>query len=324
MARLYGSRDTKATQLSTVYLPVDGKAKQINKIYGSVNGQTRLIFNHFTPPPPKPAISMVGVYYDEGVMVSIGDQLMYEIEYSNNTAEIADMKIRVSHLNADLVESSIEPTTNEADTTTFSLGSVSPGDSGTFTFTIMVRDDSPLSVTDATNGFVLTVSAKVYFDGQDGGIVQITNPIPGLNETYIEQLEGSTASGKPTLKWKEEGILYGDTVYVGSEITYSIKYMNGHKDKQPVLIMIGLDQGTDYDKDGSSTNFTYDEKRHNIVAQINDVPGGSGGSEEFKVKVIERALPFGFVSMQATIRVGNNVSAKTIIIENSVAWVQKT
>lgn len=50
-AKLYGSRGTKATQLSKVYLPVDGKAKQINKIYGSVNGQTKLIFNHFTAPP---------------------------------------------------------------------------------------------------------------------------------------------------------------------------------------------------------------------------------------------------------------------------------
>lgn len=50
--KLYGSKSSKATQLSKIYLPQDGKAKQINKIYGSVNGQTKLIFNHFTAPPP--------------------------------------------------------------------------------------------------------------------------------------------------------------------------------------------------------------------------------------------------------------------------------
>ena len=256
-------------------------------------------------------------------MVSIGDQLMYEIEYSNNTtAEIADVKILVSHLNADWVESSIEPTINEADTATFSLGSLSSGDSGTFTFTIMVRDDSPLSVIDVTNGFVLTVSAKVYSDGQDGDTIQITNPVPGLNETYIEQPKGATASGKPTLKWKEEGMLYGDTVHVGSEITYSIKYMNGHKDKQPVSIVVALDPGTDYVEYGSSTNFTYDERAHRIIAQINDVLGGSGGSEVFKVKVLEMALPAGYVSMQARIRVGNDPFAQTIIIENPAPWAE--
>lgn len=62
--KLYGSRGTKATQLSKVYLPVDGKAKQINKIYGSVNGQTRLIFNHYTAPPLIERLTYMQDVYD--------------------------------------------------------------------------------------------------------------------------------------------------------------------------------------------------------------------------------------------------------------------
>ena len=235
-----------------------------------------------------------------GTAVKAGDEVTYEVSYSNYRPEASDVVI------TDELDKNVEFVSADnngkydADThtITWTLSKVpaagSDGSAGKVTFTVKVLK-SAMKSADGPGKIENEASVKV---GNDKAVKtnNVENPVPE-SPVKTEPKPGEDAGVRP-----------------GDKIDYEISYENYKSEASDVVITDRLDENLAYVS--SSDDGT--EKDGTVTWVIKNVPAGSKGSVSLRVEVLDGAKAAGLVSNTADVEVGHDPVFRTNTIENPV------
>ncbi len=266
-------------------------------------------------------INDVVIETTDGVTVEVGDEITYEIAYTNHTADRVDVTI------ADELDGGVDYVSAtdggqydpNAHTVTWTIEGVAPFTSGSVTLTVKVNetakevgDDEDLATVDNTATVTIgnnssETTTPVEIPVKDDEPADPTKEATQINDTVIETTDGVT-------------------VEVGDEITYEIAYTNHTADRVDVTIRDVLDGGVDYvgaTGDPTEGNITavYDEETHTVTWTIKDVAPFTDGSVTLTVEVNEDAKKtepgeeLATVDNTAYVSIGDNAEVESNPVE---------
>ena len=266
-------------------------------------------------------INDVVIETTDGVTVEVGDEITYEIAYTNHTADRVDVTI------ADELDGGVDYVSAtdggqydpNAHTVTWTIEGVAPFTSGSVTLTVKVNetakevgDDEDLATVDNTATVTIgnnssETTTPVEIPVKDDEPADPTKEATQINDTVIETTDGVT-------------------VEVGDEITYEIAYTNHTADRVDVTIRDVLDGGVDYagatgDPTDGNVTAVYDEETHTVTWTIKDVAPFTDGSVTLTVEVNEDAKKtepgeeLATVDNTAYVSIGDNAEVESNPVE---------
>ena len=266
-------------------------------------------------------INDVVIETTDGVTVEVGDEITYEIAYTNHTADRVDVTI------ADELDGGVDYVSAtdggqydpNAHTVTWTIEGVAPFTSGSVTLTVKVNetakevgDDEDLATVDNTATVTIgnnssETTTPVEIPVKDDEPADPTKEATQINDTVIETTDGVT-------------------VEVGDAITYEIAYTNHTADRVDVTIRDVLDGGVDYvgatgDPTEGNVTAVYDEETHTVTWTIKDVAPFTDGSVMLTVEVNEDAKKtepgeeLATVDNTAYVSIGDNAEVESNPVE---------
>jgi len=235
-----------------------------------------------------------------GTAVRIGEEVTYEVSYSNYRPEASDVIITDElDKNVEFVSADNSGRYDaETHTIKWTLSKVpaagSDGSAGKVSCKVKVLE-SAMKSADGPGKIENEASVKV---GNDKAVKtnKVENPVPE-SPVKTEPKPGEDAGVRP-----------------GDKIDYEISYENYKSEASDVVITDRLDENLAYVS--SSDDGT--EKDGTVTWVIKNVPAGSKGSVSLKVEVLDGAKAAGLVSNTADVQVGHDPVFRTNTIENPV------
>ncbi len=286
----------KVNETALVYDEVTNSAKV--QVENDAEQETKEVVNPVEDPKdPTKAVDtdQDDEFEDDGVPVSVGDEVTYEITYKNGHSEAATVTITdVLDVGLTFVSATDGGTYDEdSRTITWTLEDVEAYQDGSVTFTATVNEDAV--VKDEVDN---TASVQIGNDPEvDTNVVE--NP--------LEDPEDPT---------KGVDVGNGTEVGVGDELIYTISYKNPHGAEATVTITDVLDEGLDFVS--ATEGGTYDEDTRTVTWIIKNVPAYTAGTVDVAVKVNENALVKDEVDNTASVQFDHDPSVDTNVVENPI------
>lgn len=227
-----------------------------------------------------------------GSKVSAGDEITYEITYTNFDVEEADITI------TDELPDGVDHVLGGnyyADTHTviWTKPDVPGGESGKVSLVVRVNDSAVVKVEN---------SATVKVGNNEARITNIVrNPV--TPEDPVKSVPDTSAAGYG-----------GSAVGLGDEITYDISYSNYAETAATIAITDRLPAGVDFVS--ATAGSVYDDLNYVVTWTLPDVPSGESGKVSLVVRVNESAVVK--IENEAAVQVGENSPLTTNIVENPV------
>ena len=224
----------------------------------------------------------------DGRLVSVGEELTYELTWVNNTD--GDASVSVTDALPDGVEfvsASDGGALGDNGKVTWDLGTKAANTSGSVTLTVRVMGkDGPAGVDRIDNTGTITVGGNSY----DTDTVTVWTPRKSVS-----------ASG---------GASASDGVAVGDVLEFGIGYRNDGDERADVTVTDVLDAGLEPVSGSVSGAEVSQQDGHWVLAwTIADVAPGASGSVSFSAKVGEKATAR--VDNTATVKVGDRPAVST-------------
>ncbi len=286
----------KVNETALVYDEVTNSAKV--QVENDAEQETKEVVNPVEDPKdPTKAVDtdQDDEFEDDGVPVSVGDEVTYEITYKNGHSEAATVTITdVLDVGLTFVSATDGGTYDEdSRTITWTLEDVEAYQDGSVTFTATVNEDAV--VKDEVDN---TASVQIGNDPEvDTNVVE--NP--------LEDPEDPT---------KGVDVGNGTEVGVGDELIYTISYKNPHGAEATVTITDVLDEGLDFVS--ATEGGTYDEDTRTVTWIIKNVPAYTAGTVDVAVKVNENALVKDEVDNTASVQFDHDPAVDTNEVVNPV------
>ncbi len=255
--------------------------------------ETNTVYN----PVPDKDVDANGdeVFEDSGMLVKVGDTLVYKIDYENPDDDAATVTI-----------------TDEVDA---GLDFVSATDDGSY-------DESTRTITWVIEGVEAHTNGSVYFTATVNENALVKNVVENTATVQVGEHDAQqTKTVYNPIPGKDVDAdgngEYGDTgmgVQVGDTLTYEIDYFNGYNTEATVTITDVLDEGLDFVE--ASDGGIYDESTRTITWVIEGVEAQTAGSVTFTATVNETALVRNEVDNTATVQVGDD--PETAVETNTV------
>ena len=262
------------------------------------------------PVPEQPAKKETAPYEGNGKLgpVAPGDEITYEISYTNYKPEAADILIRDQlDVNAAFVSASDEGKA-ENGVVIWTLKNVEPGKNGTVKLTVKVLE-SALASMDGPGKVV---------NGGDTASVKVGNDPESTLDT-VENPVSEKPQKTETAPYSGTGLL--GPVKAGDQITYEISYRNYKSDAADIVISDKLDKNVSFvsaSDSGTAANGT-------VTWTLKNVAAGQAGKVSLTVRVLESALetkggPGKVVNGgdTASVKVGNDPAYTLNTVENPV------
>ena len=256
------------------------------------------------PVPEEPHKNETAPYEGNGELgaVKVGDEITYEISYTNYKSTKADIVI-TDKLDPNVEYVSSDPEGSRgllglSDTVTWKIRDVEPGTSGKVTLTVKVLK-AALEAEGGPGKVENTANVKVDNDA-DYDTETVTNPVP----EDPDKEETSPYEGKGEL----------GAVRPGQEITYKINYRNYKSTAATVEITDKLDSKVEFVRasDGGA------ESDGTVKWSIADVAAGTNGYVTLTVKVKDDVDLGTIVENGASVKVGNDAKYDTNTVTNPV------
>ncbi len=240
------------------------------------------------------------IFDDSGMQVQLGAELVYKIDYENPDDEAATVAITDTlDVGLTYVSSNPEAAVSTDDdgnvVLSWTIENVGAHKNGSVYFTATVNEDA------LVKNYVENTATVQVGDHPEQQTKTVYNPVPGKDV----DVDGDGNFGDN-----------GDSIIVGSTLTYEISYFNGYASPSDatatITITDTLDEGLDYVAGSASAGGTYDESTRTITWIITNVGALEGGSVTFQATVNEDALIKNEVENDATVELkyGDNPSTK--------------
>ena len=231
--------------------------------------------------------------------VKPGDEITYEISYSNTYNKEATVKITDTlDENVEFVSAS-DGGENDGGTVKWNLENVAAKTDGKVTLKVKVKDSA------LTPGKVENTAKVKVGNHAEEETETVTNPVtePKKEETAPYQGAGTLGMVKP-----------------GQEIEYKISYKNYKDQAADIVITDKLDDNVEFvsaSDDGQNSGGT-------VKWTLSGVEAGKSGQVTLKVKVKDGAKEAGKVENTAAVKVGNDNAIDTNTVENPVPNPKKS
>ena len=243
----------------------------------------------------------------DGVTVEVGDEITYEIAYTNHTADRVDVTIRdVLDGGVDYVGATGDPTEGnvtavydeETHTVTWTIKDVAPFTDGSVTLTVLVTEDAKKT---EPGEELATVDNTAYVAIGDGETEFETKPV----EIPVEPDDPEKPEKSSDIE--DSGNSFG-MIEVGDQIVYTIEYYNNLNVPANVTVIDHLDSGVDFVSAGNGGS--YDSATHTVKWTIQNVAPFTTGTVTLTVVVNESAIDGSepTVTNTASAEVGNQSS----------------
>ena len=243
----------------------------------------------------------------DGVTVEVGDEITYEIAYTNHTADRVDVTIRdVLDGGVDYAGATGDPTEgnvtavydDETHTVTWTIKDVAPFTDGSVTLTVLVTEDAKKT---EPGEELATVDNTAYVAIGDGETEFETKPV----EIPVEPDDPEKPEKSSDIE--DSGNSFG-MIEVGDQIVYTIEYYNNLNVPANVTVIDHLDSGVDFVSAGNGGS--YDSATHTVKWTIQNVAPFTTGTVTLTVVVNESAIDGSdpTVTNTASAQVGNQSS----------------
>lgn len=242
--------------------------------------------------PPEKKVSDISQTGRDGEAVKVGDQITYDIAYTNyETTAVTVIITDTLPTGVDIVSTTSGGIYNSATrTVTWTLPNVPPGTGGTVSLVVQVNR-----------------SAEVLIENY--ATAQI-----GQNEPLFTNIVENPLLPEKEVSAASQAGVGGDAVKVGDEITYNIVYANYEETTATIYISDPLPIEVDFIS--ATDGGAYDSDTHTVTWMLTDVPARTRSTVSVVVRVNLEALVD--IENNAEVQVEDNVPQITNMVENPV------
>lgn len=240
----------------------------------------------------------------DGQLLSVGDSYVYTINWVNTEADADGNLVPANVTVTDELPTGVvfeafegkyaDKGAASGQLLTWNLGEQPAGSHGSVRVRVKITEDA----VKGAQGAVGTVENKAT-------VTVVNKSYTGTTTNYVPKKSESDAQDST-----------GSGVALGDELTYTIGYKNTEGASATVMITDTVPKGTEFvEFAGDHKDAGSKDNDGNLTWTLKDVPAGTEGTVQFKVRVTEDAFKSGGasgnISNQASVTVGNKPAVKT-------------